>query len=267
MKKIVIAVVILFFATNTFAQKEKSKKQQRRENRKEKVDALVKQEEEGVIVNKKHFLSAIKLTNDGFGGFIEKGMAQSKSKALLFQLELTERIHPKEQKQTFATTGGGGISFKYGKINFFYPVKLGVQQQILLGNKGNRNGVSVTANFGGGLSLGLTRPYLLGFDSVSNNVRQTIYKSYSQDTIGFLNGSNSTGPGFGKGFNKMTVNPGLYLKAGLRFDYGAYNEIISAIEVGVTTEFYSKKVLQMAKIEGKNMFFGAYVALLFGKRK
>lgn len=266
MKKIVLAIVILFFTTNTFAQKEKSKKQVRRENRKEKVDALIKQEEEGVIVNKKHFLSAIKLTNDGFGGFIEKGLAQSKSKALLFQLELTERFHPKEQKQTY-NTPNGGISFKYGKINFFYPVKLGVQQQILLGNKGNRNGVSVTGNFGGGLSLGLVRPYQLGFDTVINNIRQTIYKSYSQDSTGFLNVTNNTGPGFGKGFNKITVSPGLYVKAGLRFDYGAYNEIISAIEVGVTTEFYSKKVQQMARLEGKNLFFGAYVALLFGKRK
>ncbi len=264
MKKIVLAIVILFFAANSFAQKVKSKKQVRRENRKEKVAAMVKQEEEGVIVNKKHFLSAVKLTNDGFGGFIEKGIAQSINKSLLFQLELTERLHPKEQKQ-FNLTGVG--PYKYGKINYFYPVKLGVQQQILLGNKGNRNGVSVTGNFGGGLSLGLVRPYLLGFDTLVNNVREIKYKSYSQDTVAFLNGSNAAGPGFGKGFNKMTVNPGLYAKAALRFDYGAYNEIISAIEVGVTTEFYSKKVQQMAKIEGKNFFFGAYVALLFGKRK
>ena len=266
MKKIVLAFVILLFTANCFAQKEKSKKQIRRENRKEKVTAMVKQEEEGVIVNKKHFLSAIKLTNDGFGGFIEKGIAQSIGKALLFQLELTERFHPKEQKQTFLTPSGV-ISFKYGKINYFYPVKLGVQQQILLGNKGNRNGISVTGNFGGGLSLGLERPYLLGFDTVINNVRQIQYKKYSEDTTAFLNGSNIAGPGFGKGFNKMKVNPGLYVKAALRFDYGAYNEIISAIEVGITTEFYSKKVQQMAKIEGKNLFFGAYVSLLFGKRK
>jgi hypothetical protein len=264
MKKIVIATLVLFFAINSFAQKDKSKKEIRRDARKEKVAAMVKLEEEGVIVNKKHFLSAAKLTNDGFGGFVEKGLAQSVGKALLFQLELTERFHPKEQKQFNANNTG---PYKYGKINFFYPVKLGVQQQILLGNKGNRNGLSVTANFGGGISLGLERPYLLGFDSIVNNVREIVYKKYSQDTTAFLNGSNVAGPGFGKGFNKMKVNPGLYIKTGLRFDYGAYNEQISAVEVGVTAEFYGRKVLQMAKIEGKNLFFGAYVAVLFGKRK
>ena len=45
------------------------------------------------------------------------------------------------------------MPFIYGKENFFYPVKLGVQQQILLGNKSNKNGVSVTANYGGGIVI------------------------------------------------------------------------------------------------------------------
>jgi hypothetical protein len=265
MKKIVLVISISFLATNLFAQKEKSKKEVKRENRREKVAQMVKLEEEGVIVNKKHFLTAAKLTNDGYGGFIEKGIAQSVKRALLFQLELTERFHPKEQKQI--NRSGLGGQYKYGKINNFYPVKLGVQQQILLGNKGNRNGLSVTTNFGGGLSLGLERPYLLGFDTLINGAREINYKQYSQDTIAFLNGSNIAGPGFGKGFNKIKVNPGLYLKGAVRFDYGAYNEIISAIEVGITTEFYSRKFQQMAKIDGKNLFFGAYVSVLFGKRK
>ena len=265
MKKIVFALLILFFTANTFAQSAKSKKEERREKRREKVTALVKQEEEGLIVNKKHFVSAIKLTNDGYGGFIEKGLAQSINRTLLFQLELTERLHPKEQKQ-FNMIGVG--PYKYGKVNFVYPVKLGVQQQINLGNKGNKNGVSVTANFGGGLSLALLRPYLLGFDTATTTPKgNTTFLSYAQDTVRFLDGTNIAGPGFGKGFNKIKVDPGVYLKAAVRFDYGAYNEVVSALEVGVTAEFYSKKILQMAKNKENNFFFGAYVAMLFGKRK
>ena len=262
MKKIVFALLILVFNVNTFAQK--SKREERREKRKEKVTALVKQEEEGVIVNKKHFVSAIKLTNDGYGGFVEKGLAQSINKTLLFQLEITERFHPKELKQ-FNLVGVG--PYKYGKTNFMYPIKLGVQEQINLGNKGNKNGVSVTANFGGGLSLGLLRPYLLGFDTLINGVREVKYLSYGEDSVKFLNGSNVAGPGFGRGFNMIKVNPGIYLKAALRFDYGAYNEQVSAIEVGLTTEFYSKKIQQVAKNKEQNFYFGAYIALLFGKRK
>ena len=264
MKKIVFALLILFFTVNTFAQKTKSKKEERREKRRERVTALVKQEEEGVIVNKKHFVSAIKLTNDGYGGFIEKGLAQSINRTLLFQLELTERFHPKELKQ-FNMIGAG--PYKYGKVNFVYPVKLGLQQQINLGNKGNKNGVSVTANFGGGISLALLRPYLLGFDTIINNVKDVKYLTYGEDSVKFLSGTNVAGPGFGRGFNKIKVNPGAYVKAAVRFDYGAYNEVVSALEVGVTAEFYSRKILQVAKNKENNFFFGAYVAMLFGKRK
>ena len=262
MKKIVFTLLILFFTSSTFAQK--SKKEERREKRKERIIAMVKQEEEGVIANKKHFVSGIKITTDGYGGFLEKGLAQSVNKSLLFQLEITEKFHPKELKQ-FNLNGAG--PYKYGKTNFVYPIKLGMQQQILLGNKGNKNGVSVTANFGGGISLGLLRPYLLGFDTVINNANEIKYLSYADDSIKFLNGSNIAGPGFGRGFNKIKVNPGIYLKAALRLDYGAYNEQVSAIEVGVTTEFYGKKIQQMAKNKEQNFYFGAYVSLLFGKRK
>ena len=81
---------------------------------------------------------------------------------MLFQLDISERKHPKEEKQFSQSSNAG--PFIYGKINYFYPVKLGVQQQFLLGNKGNKNGVSVSGNAGGGISIGLLRPYLLGYN-------------------------------------------------------------------------------------------------------
>jgi hypothetical protein len=65
----------------------------------------------------------------------------------------------------------------------------------------------------------------------------------------------------------MEVVPGAYVKTGLRFDYGKYNEMISALEVGITGEFYSKKVPQMIYIEQKQFFLSAYVTLMFGRRK
>ncbi len=259
MKKIIFSFVIIAISFSVCAQK--SKKEERREKRKERITMMVKQEEEGVIVNKKHFLGGIKLTSDGYGGFIEKGIAQSIKRSLLFQLEITERKHPKEEKQFNNLPIAD--SYIYGKTNFFYPVKLGVQEQFLLGNKGNKNGVSVTGNVGGGIALGLLRPYLLSFDSLGS----LVYKSYDDNNNRFLSGSNIGGPSFGTGFNKLKVIPGAYLKTGLRFDYGAYNEMVSAIEVGITAEFYSKKIQQMALNKENNFFFGAYFSILFGRRK
>ena len=82
--------------------------------------------------------------------------------------------------------------------------------------------------------------------------------------LGFLQVS---GAGFGKGWNQITVTPGLYTKASLRFDYGKYNEQLSALEVGVMAEFYSKAIPQLVYSKPKQFFISAYISIMFGKRK
>ncbi len=262
MNKIFFSLLILGFSNNIMAQERtKSAKEQKKEIRKERVTAIARQEEEGVITYSKHVLGGIKLTTDGYGAFLEIGRAQSVKKALLFQLDISERKHPKEEKQFSQSSNAG--PFIYGKINFFYPVKLGVQQQFLLGNKGNKNGVSVSGNVGGGISIGLLRPYLLGYDSAGTQ----IFKGLADDSTRFLTQDPISGPNFGTGFNKLKVTPGAYAKAGLRFDYGKYNEMINALEVGLVAEFYSKAIPQMAFTKHEKFFFSAYVSIMFGKRK
>jgi hypothetical protein len=265
MKKIIFSLVMVSLSMGVFAQqKTKSSKEERREKRKDRITAMIKLEEEGVIVNKKHFVGGIKLNSDGYGGFLEKGIAQSVKRSILFQLDISERKHPKELKQI---NRNGAGPYVYGKINFFYPVKLGVQEQFLLGNKGNKNGVSVTANVGGGISLGFLRPYLLGY---ANSAGEQYFAGLGpsvKDTARFLYENPISGPSLGTGFNKLKLTPGAYTKAALRFDYGKYNEVVSGLEVGVAAEFYSKKISQMIFSKENNFFFSAYVSLIFGKRK
>ena len=262
MNKIFFSLLILGFSNNIIAQERtKSAKEQKKEIRKERVTAIARQEEEGIITYSKHILGGIKLTTDGYGAFLEIGRAQSVKKALLFQIDISERKHPKEEKQFSQSSNAG--PFIYGKINYFYPVKLGVQQQFLLCNKGNKNGVSVSANIGGGLSIGLLRPYLLGYDSAGVQ----IFKGLADDSTRFLTQDPISGPNFGTGFNKLKVTPGVYAKAGLRFDYGKYNEMINALEVGLVAEFYTKAIPQMAFTKHEKFFFSAYVTIMFGKRK
>ena len=83
----------------------------------------------------------------------------------------------------------------------------------------------------------------------------------------FLNGFILGGAGFSKGLNEMTVNPGAYAKAALRFDFGRFNEMIQAIEIGISADVYSKKVEIMAMNPTKQFFFQGHLAFLFGRRK
>lgn len=266
MRKIFFICLAIIVALPSFAQKTKK---ERRDERKQRINELIKQEEEGVIAYHKQTAFGIKLNTDGYGAFLEFGRAKSIQKALLFQLEISERKHPKEEKQTNPAVPTA--PFIFGKVNYFYPVKLGVQQQILLGNKINRNGVSVTGNIGGGISLGLLRPYFLEVNDLTNGNRKFIrYESSDSSTFvdpGELTSLQVAGSGLGKGWSKMKVVPGLYTKLALRFDYGRFNEMVNALEVGISADFYSKKIPQIVYVDQKQFFFGAYVTIMFGRRK
>lgn len=268
MKKLLLLVMMAAVAVPAIAQDTKSDKKTRKEERRLRISAIAKQEEEGVIKYKKHTAIGAKLTTDGYGGFIEVSRAQSVKRALLFQLDISERKHLKEIKQSNIYDIYGTTSpLIYGKINFFYPVRLGVQQQFLLGNKGNKNGVSITANGGGGLIAGILRPYLVEVQKNAGGQSEFVKYDPADTASYFLNGPYIGGPNLGTGWNQMKVTPGLYAKAAVRFDFGKYNEMLNAVEVGVSGEFYSKKIPQMVFNKDKQAFFSAYVAIIFGKRK
>lgn len=254
--------LILAVAAMLPAAAQKTRKQ-KREERRERINAMIKAEEEGVIAYHKHTAYGFKLLSDGYGAFLEIGRAKSVKRGLLFQLEITERKHPKEDKQL--NLYNPNMQYIYGKVNYFYPVRLGAQLQFLLGNKSNKNGVSVTANIGGGISIGLLRPYML---EILDNTGKRKFIDYKTDSFAFLNPQETfNAPGFGTGWNKLKVTPGIYLKPAFRFDYGRYNEAISALEVGMNAEFYTQKIQQMARIKEKQFFLSAYVAIVFGRRK
>src|SRR5436853_7343061 len=117
MRKLFLVAISFIVSASCCAQK---KKERREENRK-RIHALIKQEEEGVIAYEKSTAFGGKLINDGYGLFFEIGRAKSVKKGVLFQLEIAEHKHAKEEKQSYQFS----TPFIFGKQNFFYPVKLG----------------------------------------------------------------------------------------------------------------------------------------------
>lgn len=259
MRKLIFLLLMISVSAAAIGQETR---QERQAEKRAKINTMSKEEEEGVIAYRKSFLFGLKLINDGYGAFFELGRASSVKKATLYQLEISERKAAKEDKQSNPYVNS--IPLIYGKENYFYPVKLGVQHQRLLGNKSNKNGVSVTGNYGGGVAVAFLRPYYVEVQN-GNNIEYVKYTP--ADSSLFLNGPFYSGPTFGKGWSDMTVTPGLYAKTAVRFDYGRYNEIISAIEVGVSGEYYSKKVPIMVLNPARSFFFSGYVSILFGRRK
>jgi len=239
-----------------------------KEQRKQRINQLIRQAEEGTLVYDHHHIFGVQVKSLGYGVFYEYGKMKSPRKTNIFRLDLTEIKDRKEDK--VQNTANGFIFFGnpyiYGKINNFYQANLGVGQQRVLGNKGNKNGVSVTGIYSGGLTLGLLRPYYLQVIDPMTNVEKFI-KYSSADSALFLGNTILGGGGLGKGWNEMKIRPGLFARTALRFDYGRFNEAVSGIELGITGEFYANKIAVMAGPNDRNFFFQGYIALLFGRRK
>ncbi len=237
----------------------------RREEKKKKINDLIRKDEEGVLIYSKQSIFGLQLRTNGYGIFYEKGKMKTQLKTSIFRFDFTEIKHPKEDK---LPNGYGGFSFNnpyiYGKINNFYQFQLGLGQQHILGQKGNKNGIAVSALYTGGLSLGLLRPYYIEIDD--NGQSKTI-KYTPQDSALFLYGYIMGGGGLGKGWNEIKMKPGAFAKTALRFDFGRFNEVVSGIEVGVSAEFYSSKIPIMLFQKEKQFYYQGHIAVMFGHRK
>ncbi len=268
--KIYLAILLCSFTAASYGQQQKMTKEQKKQEHKQRMYQLMKQEEEGAMIFSKQGAFGIKLNTDGYGIFYEHGKYKTINKTNLWWLEAGEHRHPKEER-TIVTTGGGffqvGNPYIFGKINNFYNLKLGIGQQRLIGGKGNKNGVAVSAIYGGGIAGGFLKPYFLSIQDVTTGQRRDIKYDASTDSL-FRDPSIIYGSaGFTKGFGDMSFVPGVHARLALRFDYGRYNELLSAIETGINAEYYTKNMQIMLDNTGKKFFFNAYVAIAFGKRK
>ena len=264
MKKIILCSLLAFAGFCAFSQDTTTKKfikNERKQEDKKRRNILSKQEEEGVLSFSKHIAGGIQLRTNGYGAFLEIGRSRSPRFTNLFVFEITEIKHRKEEK----SSGDGFFSnsFVFGKINNFYQAKLGFGQQYVFGQKGNKNGIAVLGIAQAGLSIGLLKPYY-----VQERQGGTDIKYDSKDSLLFLSYNDiAGGSGFAKGWGELKIKPGVYLKTALRFDFGRFNESIHALEIGMSVDYYTSKIQQMAYNEPQSLFFQGHIAYIFGKRK
>lgn len=244
-------------------------KQQKKTERREKINQLIKQEEEGALIYQKQGAFGFKFNTDAWSMFYEHGKYKTITKTNLWWMEFGERKDKKEEKVPTLSASQGFLimsSYIYGKQNNFYYLKAGFGQQLLIGGKGNKNGVAVSAIYGGGFSAGLLKPYYIEIQNPTTGLREQI--KYNNNDSLFLDPTIILGKGsFGKGFNEIKFVPGVHARAALRFDYGRYNEVLSALEVGVNAEYYTQTMPILLLNKDRKFFFNAYIAIVFGKRK
>jgi len=219
------------------------------------------------------FSGGFRLNTDGWNAFLELGHRKNELFTNIYQFEVGETKSPKERKSAnpIGVDFFGNVytthPYVYGKQNIFYQARLGLGQRYLIGSKANKNGVEVSALYLGGFSMGILRPYYLQvYVDSSSNATEYIRYTGSNKTQ-FLDAYNILGgTGLQKGWNELKWVPGLYARVGMRFDWAAFNSLVSALEVSVSGQYYFQDITIMVDNKPQKFFLNASVGLMFGKK-
>jgi len=189
-------------------------------------------------------------------------------------VELSRLKHPKEYKQTADISGvSNSRPFSYGKQNVFFVLHLLRGRKRYLSEKADMRGVAVGWTYAYGLSLGLLKPYYLNlridFDPANPQAARIITQKYSADNRDvFLDNRMIVGAApFTKGLSETKLLPGLHGRIGVLFDWGAFDEMVKSVDVGIRLDLFPKAVPIMVETRNYPFFLNLYLHFQFGKRE
>lgn len=201
---------------------------------------------------------------NGWGGFFRRGVHKTGYIKKMYEVEAVSMSNPKEL-YIINPAHPAGNSFVFGKINSLLILRTGYGIQKVLFSKAERAGVEVKYNYFGGISWGIAKPVFMEiFHPISANegfthIEQYDPQKYSLDSI---YGKAS----FVNGLSQLQVYPGLYGKFGLNFEFGAYEDVVKALEVGIVVDAYMKPIPIMANIPNNNIYLSFYLSFMYGGR-
>ena len=201
---------------------------------------------------------------NGLGVFFRKGKHITGKRMRFLEIEMLNMKHPK---------GYRGVNpfeerarqYIYGKQNSLAIIRPGFGFQNVIHGKDKRKGVEVRCHYFAGPSIGLIKPVYLEIIISENNERSHIIEKYDSQRH-HLDNIYGKAP-FTRGLGELRVEPGIYGKFGLSFEYSGYDDYVKALETGIVVDAYTRKVPIMALAENNQVFVNFYISFLFGKRE
>jgi hypothetical protein len=231
-------------------------------------------EAKGIVFDKEKTVE-FRLHTHGWALNYQIGKIKSYYKTSYYEFGLGElNSHKEVSKSTDPVGGVGGGSFRsysYGKQNYAFMLRGGMGFKTYYSEKAAKNGVAVGILLAGGLTAAIMKPYYLEVGS-SRNIEQVKSIKYTPETESlFLDKTKVTGSdGLFKGISESSIVPGAYGRVGVHLDWGAFDEFMKAIEVGIQVDIFPKRLPIMVPLNGVNenkpYFLNLYVSLQLGKR-
>lgn len=261
-KLIYISILILFAATASIAQTIQPRQ--------------ISTQAKGVIYNSELGFD-FRLHTNGFAAGVTIGKIRTYYKTRFYSIELGELKHPKEFRLSFdnlSVNGRTARSFIFGKQNSFFVLRGGLGGKRYFTEKAAKKGVAVGMSYTVGPALGILKPYYLELRRPIDNRNQIVSEKYTPENEDiFLSQQNIYGSSrFSQGLGELGVRPGIHGKVGVHLDWGAFDEFIKAVDVGIMVDGYLTKVPILVETdaldtENSRLFINLYLSLQLGKRK
>jgi hypothetical protein len=218
------------------------------------------------ILLEKQWSLGVQLNTNGWGLKFLSGKNITAMKQFLWEIEFTTYKEAKEVK-TINQYFSNSKSYIYGKLNYVYFLRGGIGFQHILNRKPYWGGIQLSYHYYGGFSLGIAKPvylYIIHITSLQNENYDITEEKYNPD-LHFI--ENIYGrASFLSGILNSKLYPGLYVKSGLDFEFGAHNKSIQMLEVGATLDYSPIPIPIMANNPKRSLFLTLYLSFSFGKR-
>jgi len=197
----------------------------------------------------------------GYGAFYRRSKhITGKSKAF-YEINFNTLKHPKEVKLT-----GTDVERKryiYGKLNNVAFLYAGVGKQKTITSKADKKAIEVRYAYSLGPGVAFAKPYYYSTitkDASSfNKFRRFNEETFTQDSV------IGRAP-FSNGLTEMSFYPYAGGKFSLSFEYAPYSNLVKALEVGVSAQFFPIGLRTMARNPSERFIVNLYAAFVFGSR-
>ena len=225
----------------------------------------------GVIYDRE-FAVNVYLHTKGYGLGMQFGDIETYYKTSFYFVDFSMIRHPKEHKPSNQITQIRVLSrpYVYGKQNSFFSLRAGKGMKRYLSEKTKRRGVAMAYSYQVGPAIGILKPYYLDLLFVEagspQRIESTKYSEENEDL--FLNTNFIDGySGFWQGIDELKFTFGGHAKAAAHFSWGAYEEFVKALELGIMVDFYFQRVPIMVIEKNSPVFINLYLNLQFGRRR
>jgi len=161
-------------------------------------------------------------------------------------------------------------SFVFGKINCNWHINAGFGYQHEIFEKRDLGGISIGWFVAGGPVITFCKPIYYKIIKGTSGSGSVLYDNKKFDITTMLPSDIYGKSSFFKGFDEITIYPGIYTHGGFNFEYSKKDKVTHTIEIGTYITGYMKKIPIMANdpsepnVNNSQFFFSLYVSYKVG---